>query len=198
MGPKKGIITLTLVISRELVRPSITPGFYVMNFKFLRVKTKIQVQVEEYIAWKKIRGVSVSHNIHQFVNYLAKDSVEDIFPKDIQRYYHHLCEKENAKFFIHMAMKDVRVMFRWFKTRKYNVLEPDVIGNEGLTFNLEDAIIDYMPKIKRMGRPPKVSLIEKVKSLRDINKLSFREIARVIKKDVSQVYVWYYYDLTRV
>ncbi len=200
MVPKKGIITLTLVISRESARPTITRGFCVMNLKVFRVKTKIQVQSQEYITWKKERGVNVSENIDDFIKYAKKESIENITPQDIQSYYHHLKATVNAKFFILMALKDIRVMLRWFKARKYNVVEPDIIGDTGLTIDLEGDIIEdnmTVEKVK-LGRPPKVALIKKVKSLRDINKLSFREISRVIKKDVSQVYVWYYYNLDKV
>lgn len=196
LGQKRGIMTLTLVISRESARPTVTRGFCVMDLKFFRVKTKIQVQVEEYIAWKKSRGVNVSETLSEFIKYIQKEDIEAIRPEDIQRYYYRLKEIENAKYFIMLAMKDIRVMLRWFKARKHNVMDPDMIGNKGLTFDLENAMIDDTMQIKKTGRPPKVALIKKVKSLRDINKLSFREIARVIKKDVSQVHVWYYYDLT--
>lgn len=169
-----------------------------MNLKFLSIKTKLQYQVEEYIAWKKERGIDVTTwgTISKFTEFnFAKKSIEEITPEDIQKYYEHIITTENTKYFIQLGMKDVRVMFRWFKARKYKVVEPDLIGEEGLTIKSENAIIEDMTAMKRMGRPPKTKLIEKVKSLRDINKLSFREIARVVKKDVSQVHVWYYYDL---
>jgi arsenate reductase-like glutaredoxin family protein len=166
-------------------------------FTIFKVKTKLQYQVEDYLRHKKERGVDVSDTIVTFVDYVKKCAVEEILPDDIQNFYLHLKEKENTKYFISQNMKDVRVMFRWFKARKHNVVEPDIIGEEGLTNANINAIMEQMEAKVRIGRPPKVELIKKVKSLRDTNKLSYREIARVLRKDVSQVYVWYKYDLTK-
>jgi hypothetical protein len=166
-----------------------------MNLKFLKVKTKLQVQASEYVNWKKERGSNVAESIADFIEFVKKNSIEEVRPVDIINYYAHIKEKLDAKYFVNLAMKDLRVMFRWFKARKYDVIDPDIIGDNGLTFELEGAIIPQMTETKRLGRPPKIEIIKKVKSLRDINKLSFREIARVVKKDVSQVHVWYYYEL---
>lgn len=193
---KKGILTLTLVMSRESARPAVTRGLCVMNLKFFKIKTKIQLQVEAYIAWKKSKGVTVSDTIIDFIKYARKENIESINPRNIQNYYLSIKDVVEGKYFLQQAMKDIRVMFRWFKARKFHVIDPNIIGDKGLTFELEDDILDSIMEEKpRIGRPPKVALINKVKSLRNINKLSFREIARVIRKDVSQVHVWYYYNL---
>lgn len=200
-GSKKGILTLTLLVSRSSVRPPVTRWLCVMNFKFLQVKTKLQSQVEDYIAWKEKKGVDVDRygTVSKFITYMkGKDSIEDIHKEDLQKYYEYVNTIENTKYFINETMKDIRVMYRWFKARRFNVVDPDIIGERGLTVEAKSDTLDYMTEPKtRIGRPPKIELIKKVKSLRDINKLSFREIARVIRKDVSQVHVWYYYDLTK-
>lgn len=170
-------------------------------FKFFKIKTKLDIQVEEYLAWRSSRTyVSRTESITSFTKFIKHKSIEEVTLEDIHTYAQHI-RSEETNYTVFLAMKDIRVMFRYFKARKYDVIDPNAIGDYDLT---EEAKSDIMKSTMiaeskpKMGRPPQIGLIKAVKFNRDYKKMKFRDIASEMRRDVAQIHKWYKYDLTKL
>lgn len=193
---RKGIITLTLVISRSSERLPVTRKSFVM-FLF-KVKTKLQYQLEEYIEWKsRFSTRSASEHKEVILNFIEKFKFKDTkeITIDIIKEFRSELTRSTTHFSTMKAMQALRCFLRYYK--KQVDFNPEAIQDEqiiDLPIVEESAIVVPM-KEKLLGRPPKVALIKAVKELRNVKKMSFRAIAKELKKDVSQVHVWYKYDI---
>lgn len=153
-------------------------------------------QIEEFIAWKSDR-CSMSQEdknvLYDFARRSSKKDVKDISVEDIVSYIEHLKSIHQTQHPLDRAIITIRSFLRYFRARKYISIKADEI-NVDLT--VADATIVEMQKNKKIGRPLDLATREKVKLLRSIeNPPSFRQIARVIGKDVSTVHKHYHDSL---
>ncbi len=162
-------------------------------------KNLIEFQIEEYIEWKKARGVVIPEDtIRSFIKFCNKKDIRDIQNSDVENYFNYIKSIVNGNYGMITIMKDVRAIFRYFNARKYQVVNPNSINiNEHgvlLVPTQYDRIGD-MEKVKHIGRPFKMEDIKKIKILRDEAKLPWRAIALAMKKDVKSVYRSYHHKL---
>jgi hypothetical protein len=196
VAKKKGIITLTLVISRVSGKPVVTRGLFVM-LEMFKVKTKIQLQVEEYLQWKSTFSIYTAKGhrevLTEFVKKYNYKTLSDVVLDDIRDYH----QSASSRFGAVKSMEAIRGFLSYFYRQKQHKIDPKQVTNQGVAELREveesDSIIT-MRRPKR-GRPLKIELIKQVKRLRDNEKLEFRQIGRALGKDVSQVYVWYKFKL---
>lgn len=193
---RKGIITLTLVVSRS---PVVTRGTFVMWL--FKVKTQFQLQIEEYINWKSrystYAAKAHSEVLKDFCRKFHYKNVSEVLLSDIQNFYEDVSTNKTT-FSAVKAMEAIRAFMRYFKT--LHKINPKQITNKGIiqlqAVDRNDSI--QAMSIKRPGRPfGNVELIKKVKRLRDKEGISFRKIGLVVNRDVSYVWRMYYYDLTK-
>lgn len=158
-------------------------------------KNKIEYQIEEYIEWKQEKEHFPDlDTLKSFLKFCAKKDIRDIREVDVQNYYRYLDKKINTAFQMSCAMKEIRRMFRYFKARKYDVVNPNLVYEHRiLIVPTESDTMDGM-KMLKVGRPPHIEDIRKIKTLRDKAKLSFREISRALGKDVKNIYYQYNYS----
>lgn len=204
MGPKRGIIILTLVISRVSLSPTnSTWGFCIMRLNIFRVKTKLELQIEEYLTWKvrnaPLLSVRQGEILRTFGEKFKYKSVEEIKIEDVKKFF-----TEILNFVPGQRMKALREFLRFHK--RIHDIDFNVIGDNGVFLQVvaQSVIIPTM-KIRKFGRPYKdVDLIKAVKKLRDTQldakgkKLTYDVIGRIVKKgqviDRSQVYRMYKYS----
>lgn len=88
-------------------------------------------------------------------------------------------------------MKKVRKFFR--AHRGNNILNASLISDNPLKSVVESVTMPIMEKKveNKVGRPPNIEMIKKVKLLREDAKLSFRKIGAAIGKDSRQAFMWY-------
>ncbi len=199
MVSKKGIITLTLVISHELAKPTVRRGFSFM-FTLFKVKTKLQYQLEEYIEWKsRFSIISAKQHKEVLLDFIKRFNYKDIqeVTLDIIKQFRKEMLQKTTNFTTQKAMQALRCFLRYHK--KQVDFNPEIIGDEGIIDlpNVDQsAKIIPMIKEKKLGRPVKnTELIRTVKRLKDIEKLTYRKIAMVVDRDVSYVYRMYHFDL---
>lgn len=198
MELKKSIITLTLVISRESISPKVTLGTYMFNF--FRIKTKLELQVEEYVNYKAktspFIAVDQKEILTAFVKDLKHSNVSEITLDNLDAYHKKLIT-ETTQYATIRSMQAIRAFMRCY--RKQTQIKPDIITNQGVKLqNVEEnAIIKSMIR-KRIGRPyGDIELIKKIKRLKDKEDVPFRKIGLIVGKDVSHVYRMYRYNLTK-
>lgn len=197
---KKGIITLTLVISREFIKPTVTHGLYVMRLGFLRIKTRLEYQIDEYLTWKgkfsllsaQTHGDVLSNFVKKFKKYKA---ISEITLDDIHAFYNDL--NSATPFTRIKAMEAIRGFMRYFKSKKQHEIDPNSITNQGVIHlqSVGKSVKITPMNVKKLGRPANTVLARKVKRLRDIEGLSFRSIGKALNKDVKSIYRWYTIDL---
>jgi len=196
MATKKGIITLTIVISRLSIKPTVRRGLYVMIFNFLKVKTKLEIQIEEYLTWKSKFSIytAATHKdvLEDFRNSYNYKSLAEIMLSDIEDF--HQKKRETTTVYSSIrAMEALRGFMGYYYRQKQHSINPKLLTNQGVARLQEVEESDTIITMKRekRGRPLNVELIKQVKRLRDNEGLEFRQIGRALGKDVSQVYVWY-------
>ena len=184
--------------SRKITRTThrVASMGFVFMFNIFQKKL-IEIQIEEYLIWKKAHGICIPEDTNRaFVKFCNKKDIRDIESDDVQKYHDYLKNVIQSDFPIYTAMKDVRCIFRYFKARKYEVVNPNLINEHGvLTKPTVGDIIGNMTKSKKVGRPPHIENIKKIKFLKDEGHLTFREIGAVMKKDVKTIYDQYHYQL---
>lgn len=170
-----------------------------------QVKTKIQYQLEEYIEWKsRFSTRSASDHKEVLVYFIKKFKYKDIKEVDLNIIKQFRLELTNtsSRYTTHKAMQALRCFSRYYKKQiSYNPesIKDDQIVEIPTNLPVVEGSDSIKPmKDKLLGRPPKVALIKAVKELRDDKKMSFRAIARELNKDVSQVYVWYKYEIPAI
>lgn len=197
---KRGILTLTLVISRELPRPTVRRGFYVM-WTIFRVKTKLETQIEEYVGWK---AKFSEYKAKEHKDYLLtlrmslpnRKEIREILLNDLQD-FHDQISKLNTPYTSMSHMKAVRGFFSYYWSKKQHAINPKLITDEGileLKPVVENDIVPLMIK-RKPGRPKDIVFIKKVKTLRDQGHLSFRAIARAENTNPGNVHRAYHYDI---
>ncbi len=200
---RKGIITFTLVIARlqESKGSSVKRGVFVFMWNIFKVKTKLEIQVEEYITFKEKSSPFIAADqkeiIGTFIKTLSHKDVAEITLEDLNA-YHIKLKEETTNFTTIRAMQALRAFMRYHK-RQIEV-EPKQITNGGVVLSKveQNAIIKPMTR-KGPGRPlGDIELIKKVKRLKDKEALSFRKIGLVVGKDPSHVFKMYYYDLSQM
>lgn len=196
----KGIITLTLVISRTPEGLTVKRGAFVM-FEIFKVKTKIQMHLEEYIDFKSKTSPHIAQNQKEILLKFIKryKDISEITIEDLNKYHVEMRQKVTP-FTLADIMKALRAFIRFHKHQtSINPMEITDEGVKRIDFdNVErNVIIPEMIK-KIRGRPfADVALIEQIKRLRDMECLSFRKIGLAVGKDVSHVYRMYHYELTK-
>lgn len=201
MAPKKGILTLTLVISRESARPAVRSGFCVMFkiFKVNKIKTQLELAVEEYIEFKAQSTYMASEHKDILLNFIGKlphKSLWEITVEDLDA-FHDRMMIETTPYTTFKAMKVLRQFMRFHK-HKTNIRAKEITDLGVNLQNVEENVIIPPMNTKRTGRPyADVELIKQIKRLKDKEKISFRKIGLAVGKDVSHVYRMYRYDLTK-
>jgi hypothetical protein len=194
MGPRLGIISLTLVVERVSKGSTVTRGPFVMIF--FKIKTKLQYQIEEYISYKEKFSYwsALEHKkvLNDFVSRFNYTNISQIIIGDIQEVYNDIrinATPYTAKKF----MQAMRGFFRYFHANKVECLNPRLLEDGGV-INLTDvgnSVIIPMMKRQKPGKRVNEELVRKVKFLKDQGNLSFRQIAKALRKDVKNVYTWY-------
>lgn len=158
-------------------------------------------QIEEYYRFKLLKaGTALIHKecLIAFVEAFKIVDAAHIDRKHIEEFTKWLEEGERSNFHIgkttHWSTYDVPTAFRcflqWFKLHSgYVVKEID-----GKMVSMK------RPMLKRVGRKPDLREILRIKTLKDHPDLgySFREISRMIRKDLKSVYRSYKYPMGRV
>lgn len=195
---RKGILTLTLVISRESGNPTVKRGICRM-FKIFKVKINIRMQLEEYVQFKAKTSpfIAQAHKeiLSSFVKSTHYKDISEVTIADLNA-YHIKIGSETTQYTAIRVMQALRAFVRFHK--RHTQITPDEITDEGVRLQpvVKNAIIPQM-KAKRIGRPyGSIELIKKIKRLKDMEDLSFRKIGLVTGKNVSHVYKMYRYNLT--
>lgn len=178
MDRKRGKITLTLVYERESESPSVRRRAFVM-FK-LFIKSKIQVQIEEYLEWKArfstSSAVSQEEILKKFLSQFKHIDISEITLDEIQAFFN----QETTNFTKARSMQALRGFMGYFWANKLHNINPKQITDLGIV--KLPPVAKYAkiePMIKRkVGRPPNVPFIKEVKKLKDQGGLGFRAIAR--------------------
>lgn len=184
-----GILMVLVKTSIQALRLALK-GFVLMLFK---EKTKIEYQLEEYIEWKSARCMFQGAQIlSDFVYAFKYVDVKDITYDDLYTYKEKVQEKEVSMHTIELQLKTIRCFLRYFKARKYPVINPEWVQ---IDFVVEDGTIENMKEIKRekVGRPVNEEAVKQVRFLKDKGGLSLNAIARAWQVDLAQVSRWYNY-----
>lgn len=204
LGPERGIITLTLVISQVSIAPSVTRGRFM--FGIFRVKTQFQLQIEEYINWKAKYSIYAAE-IHKevllrFFDKFKYKNVAQVLKEDIQTFY---LEVRRTQHGATKAMEAIRGFMRYL--RKLHTIDPQEITNQGiidLPSVPKTARIEPMRR-RKLGRPPNVSFIESIQKIREASKnangkytLSIRDIARAKKSYPAVIHRAIHYKLPKM
>lgn len=196
---KRSIITLTLVISREAMRPAVTRGLHGMNLRFFKIKTKLETQAEEYVAFKAKSSPFIAEDqraiLCAFIRHIKCKTVADITP-DLINAYHERIKTETTPFTTIKVMQAIRAFLRFHKA--FTPIKPDRVTNRGVDLPFVGES-DILPPMTRpfIGRPPRLELAKKIKRLHDREGLSFRAIAKALDEDLKSVYRWYKLDVSR-
>lgn len=177
-------------------------GYFCFMFEIFRRKSQIELHLEEYLSWKTRYSPYIAEKhaeiLRCFVKHFKYKNLKEFSLQDFKNYYEHCRNISNGTEYNSICiMEAIRGLLSYYK-RSHNI-NPRTVTNRGvveLQYVEDNAIVPVMKQIKR-GRPLKVALIEQVKRLRDNENLSFRAIAKAMNKDVSQVYVWYKFDLQK-
>lgn len=202
MATKKGIITLTLVISRAPTKPTVIRGLYVM-WNIFKVRTKLKYQIDEYIIWKSSKSTYVANDqreiLKQFIKPLKCISVSEIQPSDIDDFYKKILGLQTT-FSRIKSMRAIRGFMAYFYMKKQHNINPKQITDYGiykpsLQNVAKNDILEPVMR-KKVGRPRDIAFSKKVKTLRDKGGLSFRAIARAENTNPGNIHRAYHYDLT--
>lgn len=178
-------MTFTLLISTHLSKPEI------YMFKFFSIKTKLQMQVEEYIAYKARSAphIAADHKeiLREFISFVTYKTITEITITDVETYYIHI-SRQNTPYTSVRKMQCIRAFLRYHKHD--TAIRPDDVTNTGVECVGEKPVEEPLILLRK-GRPRDVELANKVKRLRDIEHLSFRAIAKALNKDVKNVYLMY-------
>lgn len=199
-GGTKGIIILTLVISRVCIKPRVKPGLYAM-FNIFKIKTKIETQLEEYITFKNTSSPFIAQDqkdmLSNFIKATHKIDLMELTLKDIES-HHTILKTQISPYSVIGNMQAIRAFIRFHKHS--TTIKPQEITNIGVKQYLQSVgeNVKIIPMtIRKRGRPLNIELVKKVKRLRDNENLTFRAISKAIGKDVKNIYGMYKYDLTR-
>lgn len=205
MGAKKGIITLTLVISRGSESSTVRRGAFVM-FNIFKVKTKFQLQVEEYVEFKGRSSPFIAEDqekvLRDFMKEVQHTNISEVTLTDLEAYYSRI-SRGSTQWRIEEAMKALRAFMRFH--RRYTSIQAWQITGSGIKQKrprlqsvVENVIIPQMTKRKKVGRPPNVAFIKEIKDLVDKRGLGIRAIARAKMMNPGNISRAYNYDLSRV
>ena len=193
MASKKGIITLSIVISRQAIKPSIRLGFF-MFIRF-KAKSKIQFQLEEYIEWKSrfsLYSAKMHNNVvKEFIKFSNLLDVREVKTDHIKKYEKYIIN-QITQYSFHGRMRAIRCFLRFH--RRWLDFNPNYILDDGLDLqkSLEQISIDPMTEIRKQGRPfENKDLALKIYKLRSKGDLTFRQIGTVLDKDVKTIYRLY-------
>lgn len=127
----------------------------------------------------------------EFTRSVGKPRIEDITLEDIKLYYKAVIDPMDSRFYREETMKKVRKFFREHRSKK--CLRASEIRDNPFDCVVKSAIMEPMKKEieKKMGRPPNIEMIRKVKVMREDLKLSFRKIGAAVGKDSKQAFMWY-------
>lgn len=155
---------------------------------WFRKKKELIKQIERY-------GKD-AHMLLEFAESVGRECMEEVCLSDVQAFYRQIWATRTP-FTAIAYMQALRKFFRHH--RGQNVLKADLIKDNPLNSVDINVIIPPMQKYQKgkPGRPKDLKSIQKVKLLREEGKLSFREIARALNKDLRQVYVWYNYKVEK-
>lgn len=187
---KKRRTIITLVISREFIRK---PRVFFM-FHLFKIKTKIQVQLEEYIKHKQESSPFIAEDqeeiLTKFIRFICRSNVSEVTPEDIDSYNNKML-REYTPYSSIKIMQTIRAFIRFHKTDS-NII-PNKITNTGIDDLQAVGKKVYEVPLSRpkLGRPFNTLLAKKIKSLRDNEHLSFRAIGKALDKDVKNVYRMY-------
>jgi hypothetical protein len=165
-------------------------------------KKKIFVQIDIYLQSKEKHNQIVTAEERQallsFAKQCKRQEIGEITIEDLQKYREYLSNKYPGQYSVICFMKYIRQFFKYYARIGETIIIPDSITEKGL-FTLfsvvkSDILFD-MKTPKKMGRPLDVKTAQKIRHLRDNAKLSFREIARALNKDVANVHRWYNYPI---
>ncbi len=199
---KKGIITLTLVISRAPRRPTVMRGSFM--FGLFKIKTKLQYEIDEYIVYKASKSVFVAEQhkkvLENFTKKMTYKNVSEILLADIQNFYSKVRET-TTPFTAINSMQAIRGFMAYFYMKKQHNINPKQITNTGVNeWGLQNVLKNdiLLPMIKRrVGRPTNIAFIKKVKRLVDKEGMSLRAIARAENQVPSNIHRVYHYNLDK-
>lgn len=130
----------------------------------------IDSQIRVYAAWMRRKNESFqTYYLEEFSKLSGISDVMDMTDQDVVDYILSIGYKYNSTYELHKVRTSLNTIRRFYMARSKNIKRP-------------------------AGKPPKVEEIEMVKKYRNVNKLNFRTIAILMKRNVSLVHRWYYYD----
>ncbi len=192
-------LSITLVISREVA----TARIYYMSFLFFKVKTRFELQIEEYLAWKA-KFSEYSANAHkevldQFKLFKKFKDITEVSLEEIQAFYEELAKTSRSKFSLIKSMEALRNFMRYFWMHKQHKVHPKHITNQGVKLQIvaENVKIPVMIPKRGPGRPPNVAFIKEVKDLVDRG-LGIRAIARAKRMNPGNISRAYHFDLSKL
>lgn len=169
-------------------------------------RSPIHLQLNSFFEWKAAFCPDVlehKERLTLFVKTMKVEDACDIQHEQVTSYLNNLKSKHTA-YVVMSHMKTIRSFLNYSYRRGYRCINPKLIrikenGDIMVLKNVGENARMVLPNMQKpLGRPANVEYIEKVKLLKDQAKLSFRQIAKAINKDVSQVYVWYTYPMDKL
>lgn len=134
-------------------------------------KTLLDSQIEVFSSYAERAGKTYSF---EFLKDLTRftDDILDLTDEDILDFLMYVRDKYSTEYSADSAKRVLNSLRRFYMARGNNIKMP-------------------------VGRPPAVENIEKAKKYKGMG-FSIREIARLLKSDVSRVHKWVHYDPNRL
>lgn len=167
-------------------------------FNIFRVKTKIEIQVEEYVRFKSETAPFIAKDhksiLGDFLKQTSNKKVSEITLEELH-IYHQKIRLNMTAFTCVKHMRAIRGFIRFHKNDTEIGFKS--ITNDGIVISRGVGkktvpLPDIRPKL---GRPLNIELVKKIKRLRNNEKLSFRAIGKALGKDVKNVYRMYKYEI---
>lgn len=169
---------------------------------FKKETTPLGEQIRSYIEWASAMYVTaygrkyVLEDFEAFCNKRKKNCISEVSTFDIEDYFKEVvsdrvCWKKLK------AAESLRALLRFCRSKRI----PCVHENFVYITHKDEVVFHYgiidrnMPKKIWIGRPPNIDRIKKIKRMKDVGRLSFREIARAEKRDVQSVHRMYHYNI---
>ncbi len=147
-------------------------------------------------------GISNEKILRDFIRDSGKKDIKFIRTKDVEIFLSNI-EPLSTKYQYIRTGVAIRGFIRYFHARKSKVISPEIYDFPEVDKPLlqEATKNDVIPEMKfvkmNRGRPPCIEQIRTVKRLCDVERMTYEEVGKILKKNKSSICRWYHYDLDR-
>lgn len=180
------------------------PGFVfmkiVINIPQLNIETikqkferrlKIHEEIDYFLSKKYQKDIFARQSLYDLVRSSKLSQVESITMEHLKSYLAYIQASTGSNFLIQRHLMYLRGLLKYYKhPLRYTVHDFDIVEN-----CQQVCIITPMAQKRKVGQPMNREAVLQVKKLRNKNKLTFREIASKMNKDLKTVYRWYSYTV---